>query len=189
MNYERKTVNGYGFYECASALQKAVRRNDCRTAGFFALELWHSGFVDYVWKRLFTISAEDCADIITKEIYSLWVGYQIVNKGKTDPCGRIFISKAVVILCTNPKSRDADHLSNLVYDRKDADIEKWIADVRKSPIAIPEYTYDVHTRIGKARGATKKQFFIDEFNALQPRQKGLFDGYFDNVDENDLFMK
>ena len=49
-------------------MQKAIRRADTGVAGFFALELWASGYRDYVWKRLFTISAEDCYGIITKEI-------------------------------------------------------------------------------------------------------------------------
>ena len=37
------------------AMQKAIRRADAAVAGFFALELWTSGYRDYVWKRLFTI--------------------------------------------------------------------------------------------------------------------------------------
>jgi hypothetical protein len=33
----------------------------------------------------------------------------------------------------------------------------------------------VHTRKGKKMGRTKKEFFKDELEALQPRIKGLFD--------------
>ena len=61
-----RTVCGYDFFEVSSAMQKAIRRADTGVAGFFALELWMSGYKDYVWKRLFTISAEDCFGIITK---------------------------------------------------------------------------------------------------------------------------
>ena len=53
-----RTVCGYDFFEVSSAMQKAIRRADTGVAGFFALELWASGYRDYVWKRLFTISAE-----------------------------------------------------------------------------------------------------------------------------------
>ena len=53
-----RTVGGYDFFEVSSAMQKAIRRADAAVAGFFALELWTSGYRDYVWKRLFTISAE-----------------------------------------------------------------------------------------------------------------------------------
>ena len=64
-------------------MQKAIRRADAAVAGYFALELWTSGYRDYVWKRLFTISAEDCYGVITKEIEALWQGHELVNKGRT----------------------------------------------------------------------------------------------------------
>jgi len=170
-----RTINGYDFFEVSSAMQKAIRRADARVAGFFALELWHSNYRDYVWKRLFTISAEDCYGLITAEIEALWQGHELVNKTDKDPKGRIFVSKAVILLCGCRKSRDADHLQNLVYDRNDVDVERWIDDARHYPIPIPPYTYDVHTRKGKKRGRTKEEFFREEYEALQPRVPGLFD--------------
>ena len=85
-----RTVCGYDFFEVSSAMQKAIRRADTGVAGFFALELWASGYRDYVWKRLYTISAEDCFGIITKEIEALWQGHELVNKNATEPKGRIF---------------------------------------------------------------------------------------------------
>ncbi len=66
-----RTIHGYDFFEVSSAMQKAIRRGDACVAGYFALELWHSNYRDYVWKRLFTISAEDCYGLITKEIEAL----------------------------------------------------------------------------------------------------------------------
>ena len=80
-----RTKSGYDFFECSSAMQKAIRRADVRVAGFFALELWSSGYRDYVWKRLFTISAEDCYGLITAEIEALWQGHELVNKGAKEP--------------------------------------------------------------------------------------------------------
>lgn len=170
-----RTNNGYDFFEVSSAMQKAIRRADAAVAGYFALELWESGYRDYVWKRLFTISAEDCFGIITKEIEALWQGHELVNKGKSEPKGRIFVSKAVIILCECRKSRDADHLQNFVYDRKAVDVEAWLEDVRKYPVAIPRYTFDVHTRKGKKMGRTKEEFFREEYEALTPKAPGLFD--------------
>lgn len=171
------TVGGYDFFECASAMQKAIRRADTKTAGYFALELWHSGYRDYVWKRLFTISAEDCYGLITSEIEALWQGHELVNKNvKGDPKGRIFVSKAVILLCECRKCRDADHLQNFIYDKEMADVERWINDIRQNPIPIPDYTFDVHTRKGKKMGRTKEEFFREEYNALNPRETGLFDG-------------
>ena len=170
-----RTINGYDFFEVSSAMQKAIRRGDARVAGFFALELWHSKYPDYVWRRLFTISAEDCYGIITNEIEALWQGHELVNKNKNEPKGRIFVSKAVLLLCECRKCRDADHLQSLVYDRKDVDVERWIDDVRHYPLPIPDYTFDIHTRKGKKRGRTKEEFFREEYEALRPRISGLFD--------------
>lgn len=169
------TINGYNFFECSSALQKAIRRADHAVAGYFALELWSSGYGNYVWKRLYTISAEDCWGLITNEIDSLHNGYVLVNKNQPEQKGRIFISKAVLLLCDVRKCRDADHLQNFVYDHNDVDVERWIDDVRRNPIPIPPYTYDVHTSKGKKMGKTKKDFFRDELRALTPREPGLFD--------------
>ena len=58
------------------------------------IHIGYSGYRDYVWKRLYTISAEDCHGIITKEIEALWQGHELVNKTATEPKGRIFVSKA-----------------------------------------------------------------------------------------------
>lgn len=171
-----RTQRGYDFFEVSSAMQKAIRRNDAAVAGYFALELWTSGYRDYVWKRLFTISAEDCHGVLTKEIEALWQGHELVNKTASEPKGRIFVSKAVLLLCSADKCRDADHLQNFIYDKEMIDVERWLEDVRRYPIPIPEYTFDVHTRKGKKRGRTKEEFFREEYEALQPRIPGLFDG-------------
>lgn len=174
-----RTIRHYDFFEVASAMQKAIRRADAAVAGYFALELWESGYRDYVWKRLYTISAEDCYGLITSEIEALWQGHELVNKGADKPKGRIFVSKAVLLLCSVRKSRDADHLQNFIYDREMVDVQHWIDDVRNNPIPIPEYTFDVHTRKGKKMGRTKEQFFRDEFVSLTPREPGLFDDLVD----------
>lgn len=171
-----RTVRGYDFFEVSSAMQKAIRRADAAVAGYFALELWTSGYRDYVWKRLFTISAEDCYGVITKEIEALWQGHELVNNGSKEPKGRIFVSKAVILLCECRKCRDADHLQNFIYDKLLIDADEWLEDVRQNPIPIPSYTFDVHTRRGKKMGRTKEEFFRDEYESLNPREKGLFDG-------------
>lgn len=174
------TQRGYDFYEVASALQKSIRRGDVRLAGYMALELFPL-YANYCWKRLLTISAEDCHGLITQEIKSLYDSFWIINKGKKadELKGRIFISKAVIILCTCGHSRDADILSNYVYDKKasltDEEIEKLFEEVRKENVKIPEYVYDVHTIRGRMRGKTKTQFFVEEEDALANRQLSLFD--------------
>lgn len=175
------TKNGYDFYNVASALQKSIRRNQPHIAGYCALELFHSNYKEYVWKRLLTISAEDCySSTITTEVFNLFQSFRLMNKTDKDISkGRIFISKAVLILCRELKSRDADHLQNLVYDKKEIDegeLNTFITMVElEENIELPEYTYDCHTYEGKMRGKTKKDFLKDEFFYLNPLQKGLFD--------------
>lgn len=171
------TVRGYELSAVVSAMQKAIRRGDARVAGYFAIEMFESKYTAYAWRRLLTISAEDCAGIVTQEIKALhdsWLLIHAAQKGK----GRIFLAKAVVLLCLAKKSRDADHLTNLVYDPKAVDelvLEEAITVARLHPEPIPEYAYDCHTSIGKRRGKTREDFFVEEFDALTPREPGLFD--------------
>ena len=170
------TKRGYDLYEVASALQKAIRRNETAIAGYFALELLESGYHNYVWKKLLTISAEDCHGIITQEIEALRNAFNEQYKPGTNK-GRIFLSKAVIILSQAPKNRDADHLTNLVYDTGVATeaAEKFLQELDETEIIdIPEYAFDCHTIKGKRRGKTKQDFFIEEFEALETETTWTF---------------
>jgi len=179
-----RTIRGYNFSEVSSAMQKAVRRGDAQLAGYWALELWSSGFGKYVWKRLLTISAEDCWGILTAEVKALHDSYLVVNDGvpAKQARGRIFISKAVILLCLAKKSRDPDHLQNFVYDKQAGLDENTLAEELRGSgeyVQIPDYAYDCHTREGKKRGKTKADFFKSEQAALEPFQPGLFDHLID----------
>lgn len=174
------TQRGYDFYEVASALQKSIRRGDVKLAGYMALELFPR-YAEYCWKRLLTISAEDCYGVITQEIKSLYDSFWVINKNlKGDQLkGRIFISKAVILLCQAKHSRDADVLSNYIYDKKisldDDEIEKLFREIRSEHVKMPEYVYDVHTKRGRMMGKTKRDFFIEEDDALSNKQMSIFD--------------
>jgi replication-associated recombination protein RarA len=162
-------------------MQKAIRRGDAKIAGFFAIELFESGFGNYVWKRLLTVSAEDCWGILTQEVKALHNSYCFVNERvpARQAKGRIFIAKAVILLCLAKKSRDADHLTNCIYDKRtaetDAAIESALTEAMKHPEEVPEYAFDCHTTAGKRAGKTKAQFFVSEEAALNPKQTSLFD--------------
>jgi len=177
------TARGYHLSEVASALQKAIRRNDARTAGYFAIELMESGYAPYAWRRLLTVSAEDCAGTVTAGIEALHDSCLVIKASspsrKPGPArGRIFLAKAVVLLCQARKSRDADHLTNLVYDPKAVDeavLTAALEEARASRLDIPDYAYDCHTKVGKRRGKTKEDFLLAEHDALSPREPGLFD--------------
>jgi len=91
---ELRTIRGYAFGEVASAMQKAIRRGDARLAGYWAVELFESNYREYVWRRLLTISAEDCWGILTAEVEALYRSWQVIDKQKKGG-GRVFIAKAV----------------------------------------------------------------------------------------------
>jgi hypothetical protein len=69
-----------------------------------------------VWRRLLTVSSEDCWGILTAEVKALHDSYMEINRHvpSRTPKGRIFISKTVILLCAAKKNRDADHLQNFV---------------------------------------------------------------------------
>ncbi|MCY3024591.1 MAG: hypothetical protein NTW87_36920 [Planctomycetota bacterium] len=172
-----RTVRGYVLLEVASALQKAIRRGDAKKAGYWAVELFESGYQQYLWRRLLTISAEDCWGVITQEVEALYRSWAVIHKQKPG-AGRVFAAKATILLCHARKCRDADHLTNLVYDPKtisDTQLEADLDEARTHPETIPDYAFDCHTQKGRKAGKTKHQFFHDEFRALKPREKGLFD--------------
>lgn len=177
MRYELKTKRGYSLMDVASAMQKAVRRGDARLAGYWAIELFESNYRDYVWRRLLTISAEDCWGVITHEIEALYRAWQVIDKQKPGN-GRVFVAKATILLAQARKCRDADHLTNLVYDPKaidDAQLEADLTAAREQTEMLPDYTFDCHTRAGRKAGRTKEDFFRSEHAALNPRETGLFD--------------
>lgn len=172
------TIRGYSLLEVASALQKAIRRADARLAGYWAIELFESNYREYLWRRLLTISAEDCFGVITHEVEALYRSWQMIDKQKKGG-GRIFAAKATILLAQARKCRDADHLTNLVYDPKaipDEQLEADLEAAREGTEAIPDYAFDCHTSAGKKAGKTKEMFFNEEYQALEPREPGLFDG-------------
>lgn len=183
MEWNKRTVRGYDFYEVSSSLQKAIRRCDKKVAAYFAIELFESGYYKYVWKRLFTISAEDVQEYVTAEIEALFNGFSMVNSGRSGgdkPKGRIFITKAVFLLCDAVKSRDTDHMNIIIYDHKlgitDDEINQYINEARsEGRMSIPEYAMDVHTMGGKKAGKTKGDFVLEEMRSLKPVQMSLFD--------------
>jgi replication-associated recombination protein RarA len=165
------TKNGRAFDEVASLLQKSLRRDDIVFAARAADELFPR-YANYIWNRLLTVSAEDCAGIITGEVVALFDGWQKVNASTRDRSrGRVFISKAIILIARARKSRDADELNLLVVDRiPDEDFDAALAaceSVEADPSwTIPDYVYDCHTRRGKARGKTKAEFLRAERDAL-----------------------
>ena len=200
MSYEMLTKNGYNMFEMSSMIQKAIRRNDVPHAAYAANEL-ALRYRKYLWRRLLTISAEDCYGIITKEIVALQQADEYVNdKKKPGDTNDLFIAKAVILLCMAKKNRDADYvacnfmwgdrpLTDEEYDTfVDYQIVEQLKEVER--FNIPEYVFDKHTKKGKAMGKSNLDFFKDENDGLAPRQLNLFDdgsfgGWYDHWDRQD----
>jgi replication-associated recombination protein RarA len=186
------TKNGYELGRVISAIQKGIRRQDARIAGFFAMEAHISGFGAYAWRRLLIISAEDCAALVTSEVMALYQAWELCRKAQPERerwklAGRIFMAKAVILLCTAAKTRDADHLANLVHEAKGITDAQAQAVIDKSePLEVPAYADDCHTGIGRRRGLTRSDFFLAEHAALQPRARGLFDQEVDRLASGEL---
>lgn len=82
-----------------------------------------------------------------------------------------FEVSSAIILCWAPKYRDADHLQNLIYDQDNVfkvESEEILQAVREEKLPIPEHACDVHTKKGRYMGKTKKNFFLEEYQALIP---------------------
>lgn len=182
-SYQLSTKRGYPLSSVVSAMQKSIRRGDARLAGYMALEMWTSGYGAYCWRRLMIISAEDCWGMLTQEVMALHKAHELVRKQSSshDPLhGSIFLAKAVILLCQAKKSRDADHLVCLVHGRMQVEAEElaqaFAQTLEDGEIEdLPDYVYDVHTSQGRRAGKTKDDFFQEEFEALSPREPGLFD--------------
>lgn len=182
------TIRGYDLFEVTSALQKAVRRGDAKMAGYWAIELHESGRSALAWRRMLTMSAEDCADFVTSEIEALYKASHDAKSSGKEP-ESVFIAKASIILAQAKKSRDADHLAILVWKAKigltDEELMADLAAARSERVEIPEEALDCHTMSGKRRGKTKLQFFGDEHDALSPRIPGLFDDVVEQLKARD----
>lgn len=192
------TQNGHDFFVVSSCLQKALRRGDIVLAARACNELLPR-YANYVWNRLMTVSAEDCAGIITGEVMALYLAYCKVTQGKPPinrrgkAEGRIFFAKAIVLLGKSKHSRDADELGQLVSDRMPdelfAEALQAVEDEMGSTenLEVPDYVYDVHTRQGKRRGSTREDFLRDEHAVMDSSVFANFDemlatwGYCDPV--------
>lgn len=170
--------------DIASLLQKAIRRNDEKWAGYATNEL-RGRYNKYLWRKLLIISAEDCWGCMTKEIIALREADEIFNGNKKgyDRNGE-FISKAVTLLLKARKNRDSDWFAcNMIQSEETLNITEYLQlnDNQEHQRDLPEYTFDCHTIKGKNAGKTKADMIKDEQEALNPHQVGDYD---DNSWEN-----
>ena len=147
------TRNGYSIFECASAMQKSIRRGLVDEAMFWAVELELSQYGLYCWKRLRIIASEDIGmaePMACVVVRTLFDNYVEQRKHKDAKSEREFMVHAVVFLATCPKSRAIDH-ANMVHFT-DHDVK-----ARNHP--VPDFAYDQHTQKGRSMGRGVEWFF------------------------------
>jgi replication-associated recombination protein RarA len=155
MIHKIKTVNGYDFFECSSALQKSIRRGLEDEALFWMVELSISNYNEYIWKRLRIISSEDVGlaePHISSEIMALYDLYKEQAKKKDEKHypERLFTVHAVIMLCRAKKSRLIDWQTCYVFG---------CHTNRFRP--VPDWAFDKHTEKGKKLGRGFAHFFAE----------------------------
>jgi len=109
--YELKTRNQHNMFDISSMIQKSLRRGLVEHALYAAVEM-AGKYRSYLWKRLFVVSAEDCNDLVTGRVLSLYER----DKRKADDNA---IAEAVCLLAATRKNRDADYFACNILNSRD----------------------------------------------------------------------
>ena len=166
--YDITTEKGYDFFECSSAMQKCIRRGLEDEALYWAVELYNSGYSEYVWKSLRIMSSEDVGLAepgISSEIWALYSMFKEQAKKKEDKNEpqRLFLTHAVFLLARSRKSRLIDW----------ALIWGWFTHKFRK-LTIPDFAYDKHNERGRSLKRGWGHFFREgsllENHSLQERE-------------------
>ncbi len=175
------TKNGHKLSDMSNLLQKAIRRGDPDLAGYAANEMF-GRYHAYLWRRLLTISTEDCYGVITKEIWALCKADEYANaKRKGYEKEKLFVAKAVTLLLYCKKNRDACYFAcnHMLSERVLRDDEFLNLDECKFDGELPDYCCDCHSYKGKRMGKTVAEFIETEEAALGggvgEKREGMFD--------------
>lgn len=142
MGYKMFTKSGKNFFEVASLIQKAVRRADYNRAGWCANELFEK-YQQYLWRKLFIISAEDCFGAVTGKVLELY------HASQANPASaKVLASMAVIVLCQCRKNKDADYFGcNYMHSEKavpDKSLKAYVQEDRDGCIeCLPGFRADV----------------------------------------------
>ena len=94
-SYNLLTPKGHKLATIRSMLQKSIRRGLIEDCAYACYEMMSGGYVNYLWKTLMVISAEDCFGYgISQEIWSLYQMDLLASKDlkKGQERNRIFIN-------------------------------------------------------------------------------------------------
>lgn len=136
------THNGYPLLECASALQKCIRRGMETEAMFFAQEI-ESRFRQYLWVRLTAIVNEDIGLASPETVVlvnTLRQQYDYLHEHSKGYSERMVLANAILAMCRAPKTRLGDDFQTIIYRK--VMFENWRPEV-------PDFALDRHTQRGR----------------------------------------
>jgi len=170
--YDRRTLNGYALDEVVSSLQKEIRRSHVYEAVYWAREMIRSGFVKYMWRRLFVILSEDIGladDNAAVVLNALYNSFQAVVDKKAptiDEAERasLIAVHAVMRLARAPKNREVADINSIVQTKVE----------NKELLEVPEYAKDMHTNAGRRKGLRGNKglrHFMTEGRFVEPEME------------------
>jgi hypothetical protein len=156
-----KTINKQDPFVFLSAMQKCIRRGMEREAFEFAIELIRTSkaFTSMVGNRLELISHEDIDTLTQPHIVPFVRAASQLARELWDPKkpgkSTLPVGNAIRMMCRAKKSREGDHFAGAVGGA--SIFGEYVPEV-------PDWAYDHHTRIGKA-----KKRGIDHFRAVSTK--------------------
>jgi replication-associated recombination protein RarA len=138
--------------DCASALQKSIRRCMVDDALYWALECERSGYAEYVWSRLFVIVSEDIGLAepgLPANVWALYEQFRMLKTRKNNACVEA-LTHAVLLCAKAKKSRIVDNALATHHT---------MIDEGRRDRQVPDYAHDKHTLAGKKRGRGFEHFY------------------------------
>ena len=157
------TKNWHHAFDVRDFLVTAIDERDGENAGYAAYELV-TRYPKLFWKTIYSQSVGYNFTNLSNEIKSL------EDAGSKHKLDELAAAKAIVLMmkCLSLKD-DTPFVCAIIDDGQNL---HQFDDVYCD---IPDYAYDCHTKIGRMRGKTKRDFIKDEYDALHPRVEGLYD--------------
>jgi len=157
--------NGHCMFDLAICLRNAIDAGDDEYAGYACNELLVY-YRNFTWKTLIMKAQEIGFEPVVAEVRALKAADEITKQSSI-----LYYAKALTTLLKVRKWRNIENfLPSFIYNDK---IDLRMFD--NVQYRIPDYVYDCHTYIGKARGRTKQEFIVDEQAALTPHIQGEYD--------------
>lgn len=159
--FNYNTKKGYNLFVVSSALQKSIRRGNEKEAMWWVMELNHSGYANYAWKRLLTMTCEDIgladidANLRVKTLFDTWEHLKKADKRTASEANPMPLIQATLYMVRAQKSRIVDNACMYYgFFWREENIDKYVR-------CVPEYAHDKHTRRGKSQGFRFEHFMYE----------------------------